>query len=216
MIFASARRYRPRPIVWITPWSRSAVKATVRDPAATCFAGGEWWEKGLHTCLGTCASGRMRHGGKCTQAVEACSRIPPMIAGCRAWSRRTSRRRRLATRSLLRRRCSTSKSRRYGTSRGTPRSGASAPCCRGCNHLRSYRRTWTRLSAFPACSTGVWGSTCRSGGRRLRLARRYPPRRSAPGADRQQVRAAVEAGYQHIEHAQRLALATEYHARWVT
>ncbi|HSZ28830.1 MAG TPA: hypothetical protein VK784_03615, partial [Pseudonocardiaceae bacterium] len=53
-------------------------------------------------------------------------------------------------------------------------------------------------------------------GRRLRLARRYPPRRSAPGADRQQVRAAVEAGYQHIEHAQRLALATEYHARWVT
>lgn len=34
----------------------------------------------------------------------------------------------------------------------------------------------------------------------------------APGADRQQVRAAVEAGYQHLEYAQRLALATEYHA----
>lgn len=33
-----------------------------------------------------------------------------------------------------------------------------------------------------------------------------------PGADRQQVRAAVEAGYQHLEYAQRLALATEYHA----
>ena len=33
-----------------------------------------------------------------------------------------------------------------------------------------------------------------------------------PGADRQQVRAAVEEGYQHVDYAQRLALATEYHA----
>jgi len=33
-----------------------------------------------------------------------------------------------------------------------------------------------------------------------------------PGADRQQVRAAVEEGYQHLDYAQRLALATEYHA----
>ncbi|MGH3963040.1 MAG: McrB family protein [Pseudonocardiaceae bacterium] len=33
-----------------------------------------------------------------------------------------------------------------------------------------------------------------------------------PGADRQEVRTAVEAGYQHVEYAQRLALATEYHA----
>ncbi len=32
------------------------------------------------------------------------------------------------------------------------------------------------------------------------------------GADRQQVRAAVEEGYQHLDYAQRLALATEYHA----
>lgn len=34
----------------------------------------------------------------------------------------------------------------------------------------------------------------------------------APGADRDQVRAAVEAGYQHLDYAQRLALATEYHS----
>jgi 5-methylcytosine-specific restriction protein B len=33
-----------------------------------------------------------------------------------------------------------------------------------------------------------------------------------PGVDRQQVRAAVEEGYQHVDYAQRLALATEYHA----
>ncbi|MGH4013822.1 MAG: McrB family protein [Pseudonocardiaceae bacterium] len=33
-----------------------------------------------------------------------------------------------------------------------------------------------------------------------------------PGADRQQVRAVVEEGYQHLDYAQRLALATEYHA----
>ncbi|MCA1704200.1 MAG: AAA family ATPase, partial [Actinobacteria bacterium] len=33
-----------------------------------------------------------------------------------------------------------------------------------------------------------------------------------PGADRQQVRAAVEEGYQHLDYAQRLALATEYYA----
>lgn len=34
----------------------------------------------------------------------------------------------------------------------------------------------------------------------------------APGADRDQVRSAVENGYQHLDYAQRLALATEYHA----
>ncbi|MGH3786535.1 MAG: hypothetical protein ACRDRG_08290 [Pseudonocardiaceae bacterium] len=33
----------------------------------------------------------------------------------------------------------------------------------------------------------------------------------AAGADRDQVRTAVEAGYQHLDYAQRLALATEYH-----
>ncbi len=34
----------------------------------------------------------------------------------------------------------------------------------------------------------------------------------APGADRDRVRSAVENGYQHLDYAQRLALATEYHA----
>jgi 5-methylcytosine-specific restriction protein B len=33
-----------------------------------------------------------------------------------------------------------------------------------------------------------------------------------PGADRDHVRTAVESGYQHLDYAQRLALATEYHA----